>query len=1230
MKKYFLKDTTLKNIDDDKFRYQDYANNLRKILECNNAPFNIAIIGKWGLGKSSLINMALAPLMKKEKEYLICNINAWKYEKDEIGKAFLKEIYENINKEKIFSFKFFHKEYDKLVKDNFSKESKKDKKQNWSKLIIFMSISIAISLGVFFLYCLISNKFYKIDFENNLFVQSSFLRYCKNIGTILIIPLFIWFGKLFMDKIDIPINKNYEISFPLETQADYEIYLSSLLDKYSKKNKGQKIVIVVDDLDRLSAEKIVEALDALKIFMEYKEFIFIVPFDDEILKNALDRNKLNQINGYIKKYDGDMVLDKLFQYKIYLPELIKSDMRNYAFNICKEDCEDFINEFFDKNQEQFEKIVGKILIHNNVSTPRQVKKIINTFIENVMIARDREYAKRVSSGFSSEEKGLETIAIISVLQSDYNSFYDILFKNGNAIKEILQIHRNEVNEIQFYELSEYFYKNQSTFIIKKEYEALINFLSFTENLGYKNLTPYLYLAQSEAGVIVGDQKQQDFMSAIESCNFITAKRFLKEMPVLIDVLLEQLKYVETPMMGNMVVSAIECWDIIENNKKIQLAQTLNERIKSISLGKMDFRYDLINFKNLLELSKEINSDEYNDLVEYSLDICNEENKERIINKIICIRESLASSCFNKYVTVVKKWIDIECLNVNAIIEFVNSERREYIAKTYGKNYIKRISNYIVENSEFSDDIIKQFGSIIELYLNDNSIVEIEDLIEPCYEYPIMHTILDKSISKNDYRQLQNSKKIANIIVSIGVDKLKDESSFSILSKLSYEIDEEDKEQYDNFFVNTIEKNIFAKLILAFAEKNSLENLKKTIQELIISIFESEEYSEDAKLLVKMFSKEQSQQFWKKIEEKCSPSCSSYNIVLDIINILMADQFYIESLHNLMSDTIIENLSNYYDKNAYRKFAQQAVCKFKDYLTEEEITKFSGFLMKALSIDTEGVLNGYRSIHLQISENEWCENTNELLNYISKSTYSIIYDIIISRISLFNEQNENLNRLQDFLVDYIEMSKNPDEVIEQLGNKFKEKISDENLDKLIYKLLDLDINIENIGMILSNYIDNVPINKIVKIIVKQKEYKDKLLNLFSYSQNYASDIILKKINEIQESLEKNNLLLLIQFYCTEINKENVIDFINIIRYIEKSYIEKDVYTIILQAINMVSSQIIEGQKSTFVEVITDIFKETTSEDVKKQSAILIKDKKLAQKAKSMLNKDEQTLYKSYIN
>lgn len=225
MKKYFLKDMSLNNVDDDQFRYQDFANNLQKIIECNESPFNIAIVGKWGLGKSSLINMALATLKKNEREYLVCEINAWKYQKDEIGKAFLKELWEGISKKKVLSFNFFHKDYNDIVKKMFEDKEKPEKKTSgFRKFVLYCVIIILLSGIMFTIYCALSNNFYGIEFDKETFWLSTFLRYCKNMGSILFIPLIVWLGKLFMDKLNAPSYRNYEISFPLETQADYEIY----------------------------------------------------------------------------------------------------------------------------------------------------------------------------------------------------------------------------------------------------------------------------------------------------------------------------------------------------------------------------------------------------------------------------------------------------------------------------------------------------------------------------------------------------------------------------------------------------------------------------------------------------------------------------------------------------------------------------------------------------------------------------------------------------------------------------------------------------------------------------------------------------------------------------------------------------------------------------------------------------------------------------------------------
>lgn len=53
-KKYFLQDEEIRNVGEDYFRHDDLAANIRHILKENSAPYNIAVIGKWGLGKSSL------------------------------------------------------------------------------------------------------------------------------------------------------------------------------------------------------------------------------------------------------------------------------------------------------------------------------------------------------------------------------------------------------------------------------------------------------------------------------------------------------------------------------------------------------------------------------------------------------------------------------------------------------------------------------------------------------------------------------------------------------------------------------------------------------------------------------------------------------------------------------------------------------------------------------------------------------------------------------------------------------------------------------------------------------------------------------------------------------------------------------------------------------------------------------------------------------------------------
>lgn len=1231
MKKYFLKDSSLNNIDDDKFRYQDFANNLSKIIEYNEAPFNVAIVGKWGLGKSSLVNMALAPLRKKEKEFLVCDINAWKYEKDEIGKAFLKELWEKISKKKVLSFNFFHKDYSDIVKTMFDDgKDQSNKNVGLLKFLVYAGITVVVSIIAFAIYCGISNKFYGIKFSGESFWASTILRYCKNIGSILIIPLVVWLGKLFMDKINGPAYKNYEITFPLETQADYEIYLTNLLQGYFGNNKNKKIVVVIDDLDRLSADKIVEALDALKLFMEYDQFIFIVPFDDEILKNALKQKRINDISALDNDYDGEMVLDKIFQYKIFLPQLIKYDMRNYAFEICKNDCIDFISEYCNGDYKLFEEIVGKILIHSNVSTPRQVKKIINTFIENVMICRDREQAKKVGVGFVTEKKGLETIAKISVLQSDFNEFYDLLFNDANAVMEILLVHRNKGDLPPGKLLINYFDDNN---LLRREYESLVNYLIFTENLGHSNIMPYLYMSQSKAGALVGDNKQQDFVSAIESCNFVTVKQFIIESPILCSLLIEQLKYDESPLMGNIILSAIDCYDDISDDSKQELASAIADRIPTLLNSSNDFRYELLNEENLMAVCHAENSKAYNSLIECAISISHQDsnykNRVILINKISNIRNELADTTIDKFEHFTREWIDSDESAVQDIIKYTEEQGVEYIAEIYGEDYIWKISNHITKNDDFDKKLVNQFGTVIRTFLENNSLTKIMEDILPCYDYPILHDVLDQSINKDKYSEIDDARDIALKIVSAGVENLKGVAGYNILSKISYMIEGEEDKLFDAFFKDTTGENEFADMILAFAENNSVEMLPGTINTLSEYSLQNSGYAPGIRKLLKLYGKEQAANYWKKLENACKYSSSAeYDSTLLVE--LSKDAQYDENVISIIANTIIPQASSYYSKSEYLLFVIQVIGAYKNKVDQSDIDEYSQVLLKAMSTDTDSVINAYRVVNNLISESTWCNNIGTLISYITQKTYAVIYDIITERIDLFESEDGNLVELLDFLIDYIDFSNNPDDVINQLNDYF---ISIINIDKLISKLMNIEYDEDNASVKLAQFIDASEVKTIIRIIIDEckldDKNKEKLTKLLSNSEKYSKEALVNCISENKEAINEDEILSILGFCEGAIIESNIKSLVDVFSYLLEYYPKKDIYTQILLLISNLSQKSINYDKKGICEILVNIFRQSTSDENRRKSAILMKDKGLGKNIRSMLNEKEMSEYKAYL-
>ena len=93
LKKYFIKDSELTSIDQDKLSSKDIAKNIGLIIDNTKPPFAVAVTGKSGIGKSSIINLVSEKYKNNPENYNVQKINVWKDE--EISLKSILNGYEN-------------------------------------------------------------------------------------------------------------------------------------------------------------------------------------------------------------------------------------------------------------------------------------------------------------------------------------------------------------------------------------------------------------------------------------------------------------------------------------------------------------------------------------------------------------------------------------------------------------------------------------------------------------------------------------------------------------------------------------------------------------------------------------------------------------------------------------------------------------------------------------------------------------------------------------------------------------------------------------------------------------------------------------------------------------------------------------------------------------------------------------------------------------------------------
>jgi len=251
-----------------------------------------AVSGKWGEGKTDLLNR-LEPILEK-KGFKVIWFNPWQYSQEDISlkRAFLKAVQRKINPE--FDLSDLYYDRTRTIID-----WKNIKWFNYFKLILSWVFTIGFLLPLIF------------DYSLTLWWQSifSFLNLVWGSG-IAAVVLTVFLMPLLIQAITISSR-----SAQVKTAEEFE-------DKFNELLKGkEKIVIFIDDLDRCTPDTVKVVLDSLRTFFCHSKCAYVITGDHTVIERYAGEeiDKKREFTQLKRLQEGRRFLKKIFDVYWRLP-----------------------------------------------------------------------------------------------------------------------------------------------------------------------------------------------------------------------------------------------------------------------------------------------------------------------------------------------------------------------------------------------------------------------------------------------------------------------------------------------------------------------------------------------------------------------------------------------------------------------------------------------------------------------------------------------------------------------------------------------------------------------------------------------------------------------------------------------------------------------------------------------------------------------------------------------
>lgn len=382
-----------------------YADALADCIERvpDDKSFTIGLYGDWGTGKSTIIKTLENECCRKSgKNYKFITYDAWKYANDSFRRMFIYELQKQLGVTQTKQMERFY--------DNINEDVEVRHKSNPGYVTAVSIAAVVI--------CVIG-----------LLLPRNSIDWSFGFSTITaIITLFLIYYKHSTDDLKVTCQKSrlfapeqFEECFDEIIQESLKGNQASLIPKWISKFTSpmyDKLIIVIDNLDRCTAQQAQDMLTTIKSFLgKHPKVVFIIPLAVNSLKHHLVKSSCGEEN----ETEANEYLRKFFNVSLWIKPFQNDEMY------------DFTKHLNDEYQLGLSKTSISNISREYATNPRRIIQLLNNLIV--------EFSLYDTAFVNANEAA---ICVLAIIREEFSSFYDRLVVNPCLLFE--DIHPNETDK----------------------------------------------------------------------------------------------------------------------------------------------------------------------------------------------------------------------------------------------------------------------------------------------------------------------------------------------------------------------------------------------------------------------------------------------------------------------------------------------------------------------------------------------------------------------------------------------------------------------------------------------------------------------------------------------------------------------------------------------------------------------------------------------------------------